>query len=254
MTTQSRKELLASVRLRYSEATLKEKNELLRNLVASTGYNYKYAISLLNKPQQPDLKEKRKRTTKYDEPVSRALVQIWEFANCICARRLIPFLPTFLEILEKNGRLELERNTRDKLLQMSISTADRILERERKRRGVKNPALTKSGNPLRNHIQIRTFADWNNANPGFFEADTVGHHGGNVRGSFVHTLTLTDIATGWTELIALPRKTDTDVISAIEELSCRLPFPLLGIDTDNGVEFMNYKLVSWCEEREIACC
>lgn len=248
MTAESRKELAKSIRAEYAKATFKRKTELLHGFVVATGYNRKYAMGLLK--SEPAEKGKRQRPRVYDEKAREALICCWEAANYICAKRLVPFLPVLLGCLERSGRLQLENETLAKLLKLSAATADRILKRERAERH-KNPALTKPGSLLRKHIEIRTFADWNDARPGFFEADTVGHHGGNIRGTFAHTLTMTDIATGWTELVALRSKTEEEALRAIQTIRKTIPFKLLGIDTDNGSEFMNYGLIGWCEQEKL---
>ena len=104
---------------------------------------------------------------------------------------------------------------------------------------------------IKKQIQVRTFADWNNASPGFVEADLVAHCGGRVDGSFLNTLVLTDIASAWTEFLPLLRKSEEDVVGALKVAQKLLPFSLLGLDTDNGSEFINYKLLKFCEEQKI---
>jgi hypothetical protein len=248
MTEQSRRELADAIRPEYRKANFKRKTQLLQGFVLATGYNRKYATTLLSR--EPAKKRTRQRPKLYDQKVVSALVLCWEAANYICAKRLIPFLPVLVPSLQRNGRLQLDNETLTKLLTISAATADRIFSGERKER-CKNPTLTKTGNLLRKHIEIRTFADWNESCPGFFEADTVGHHGGNIRGLYAYTLTMTDIATGWTELAGLRKKTEDEALHAIQSIQKSIPFTMLGIDTDNGSEFMNYGLISWCEDERI---
>ena len=133
---------------------------------------------------------------------------------------------------------------------MSPATADRILKAERSRLG-KSKGLMKPGYLIKKQIDVRTFADWKDLRPGFFEADLVAHGGARADGQFLQTLTLTDIETGWTELGALLRRSEADVINALNEMRNLIPFPLLGIDTDNGGEFINYELIDWCQNNEI---
>ena len=249
MTAAARNQLLESISKEYKDASLSRKSELLDGFVTGTGYHRKYATNLLNKGL-PTSSGTRKRPTIYDASVFSALVFVWRSANYICAKRLMPFLPKFLESLERFGHIEIDEATRHKLLSMSISTAERLLKRARTE-SAKSPALTRAGNLLRKHVQIRTFADWDDIVPGFFEADTVGHHGGQLRGQFIHSLTMTDVYTGWTVVVPLMNKTEESAITGIEKISKCLPFPVLGIDTDNGTEFMNHRLIQWCEERSI---
>ena len=133
---------------------------------------------------------------------------------------------------------------------VSRSTVDRILSSEKERAG-KSISTTKAGNLFKHQIQVRTFADWDDVIPGFLEADLVAHCGGNTNGAFLNTLTLTDITTGWTECLPLLRKSAGDVIIGLKIAQELLPFPLLGIDTDNGSEFINHDLMEFCEENKI---
>ena len=136
------------------------------------------------------------------------------------------------------------------LLAMSPATADRILcpARKHERRGI---STTRSGTLLKKQIPVRTFQDWNEAKPGFMEADLVAHCGTSADGSFLYTLTLTDIATGWTECLPLLNRNQEAVVAALKRARQLLPFPLLGIDTDNGVEFINMELLAYCEAEQI---
>jgi len=134
---------------------------------------------------------------------------------------------------------------------MSPATADRILKPYRKHEG-HGISTTRSGTLLKKQIPIRTFNDWNESKPGFMEADLVAHCGTNTEGSFLHTLTLTDIATGWTECLPLLNRGQEAVVAALKRAQLLLPFPLLGIDTDNGAEFINMELLAFCEQEHIA--
>lgn len=159
-------------------------------------------------------------------------------------------MPVLVESLIRHGHLDISETVKAQLLSVSPATADRLLKPERRKYG-KGISTTKPGYLIKKHIAIRTFADWNDVVPGFLEADLVAHCGENVRGQFLHTLTVTDIATGWTELGALMGKSEGDVLQEIAEIKELLPFPLLGFDTDNGGEFINYGLVDWCSKNEI---
>ena len=136
------------------------------------------------------------------------------------------------------------------LLAMSPATADRILRpyRKQERHGI---STTRSGTLLKKQIPIRTFQDWNEAKPGFLEADLVAHGGTQADGSYLYTLTLTDIATGWTECLPLLNRGESAVVAALKRAKPLLPFPLLGIDTDNGGEFINPELLAFCQQAQI---
>jgi hypothetical protein len=142
------------------------------------------------------------------------------------------------------------KETKEKLLSMSPATMDRLLRQERSKQP-RGKSTTKAGSLLKAKIKVRTFADWNDAAPGFFEADLVAHCGDSAEGSFLNSLVLTDIATGWTEFAPILRKGEADVITALEELRKIVPLPVLGLDTDNGSEFINYALLEFCESQTI---
>ena len=246
----SKRELLLQIAPRYREASPALKTVILDEFVAATVYARKYAIRLLSHPVAPKLTIERPRPPHYGPEVQQALHLAWTAANHICAKRLIPFLPTLVESLERHGHLQLSEECRMQLLMMSPATADRILRPARKheRRGI---STTRSGTLLKQQIPIRTFADWNEATPGFMEADLVAHCGSSTEGSFLYTLTLTDIATGWTECLPLLNRNQEAVIAALKRARQLLPFPLLGIDTDNGIEFINMELLSYCEAEQL---
>lgn len=250
MSLKSRRELLLSLRPQYLNAPPRDKKKLLSGFVAATGYNRKYAVTLLSKGINKTKEGKRKRKKKYDQAVVDALLIVWKAAYRVCSKRLIPFMPILVESLIRHGHLDISETVKEQLLSVSPATADRLLVPERRKYG-KGISTTKPGYLIKKHIPIRTFADWNDVVPGFLEADLVAHCGENVRGQFLHTLTVTDIATGWTELGALMGKSEDDVLQEIAEIKELLPFPLLGFDTDNGGEFINYGLVDWCSKNEI---
>lgn len=179
-----------------------------------------------------------------------ALLAVWKAANGICSKRLVPFLPELVSAMERFGHLSLPPEVRTRLLSVSVATVDRLLASER-HKDAKGISTTKPGQLLKRQIPVRTFADWNDVRPGFFEADTVSHCGGQAVGSFLYTLTLTDISTCWTECAGLLGRTEADVTGVINELRKRLPFPMLGLDTDNGGEFINYELFRYCEREGI---
>ncbi|MBA3855379.1 MAG: transposase [Cyanobacteria bacterium PR.3.49] len=249
MTFKSRKELLQALRPMYAQVSWAEKQRVLDGFVAATGYNRKHAIVLLNREPAVST-EPPARTRKYDDEVSSALIEIWKASNRICSKRLVPFLPTFIGSLERFGHLNISDTTRQKLLNLSHSSMDRLLKQERKKYP-RRKSTTKPGYLLKKHIPIRTYSDWNDVQPGFFEADLVAHGGSTASGQFLHTLTMTDIATGWTECKALICKSEISVLRAFHDVRATIPFPLLGLDTDNGSEFINHGVLDWCKTERI---
>ena len=249
MSIQSKRELLAAVAPRYRTARGTDKQRILDEFVASTGYHRKYAIQLLNHPVKTRRRQKRRRNRRYGPDVQYALIKIWRVANCICAKRLVPALGEFIEALERHGELQLDPQVKSLLLSMSVATAHRLLRAERhQQRGL---TTTKPGTLLKRSIPVRTFADWDDARPGFLEADLVAHCGMSASGEYLNTLTLTDITTTWTVCLPLLNRSQRAVKTAIDRARTRLPFPMLGLDSDNGSEFINVHLLRYCQQEQI---
>ncbi|HEU5378326.1 MAG TPA: tyrosine-type recombinase/integrase [Ktedonobacteraceae bacterium] len=247
----ARQELVAHLAPRYREAKGAHKTMLLDAFIEMTGYARKYAISLLNREsQEGKLAIVRPRLPTYGPEVQQALFLAWRAALYICPKRLVPFLPTLLPSLEQHGRLHLDDEQRRRLLSMSAATAERLLRTPRTPT-LRGLSTTKAGKLLKHQIPIRTFAGWENTQPGFLEADLVAHCGGHIAGSYLYTLTLTDVATGWTECLPLLARTSDQVLHALERARTLFPFPILGLDTDNGSEFINEELFAYCERAHL---
>jgi hypothetical protein len=246
---QTRRELLQHMLPQYREAsTVKKKSKLLDAFTAATGYNRKYAMGLLNHAKVEQSTPQRPRH--YGSEVQHALFLVWHAANRICAKRLIPFLPTLLEALERHEHLHLTEECRNQLLSMSAATADRLLRSQRKR-GQRGPSTTRAGTLLKQQIPVRTFQEWEETRPGFLEGDLVAHCGADIEGGYLYTLTLTDVATGWTECLPLLHRSREAVLAALQRARTLFPFPILGIDTDNGGEFINEVTTAYCEQEQI---
>ncbi len=251
MTNQGKRELLRAVRPRYLKASKAQKSRILDEFIAATRYHRKYAIHLLLHGPPRRSKTKRGRRLTYGPDVVAALAQVWEVSGHLCGKRLNPFLPDLVEALERYGELRLAPETRAKLLQMSASTIDRRLKRARASLGSRGRTTTRPGTLLKHSVPVRTFADWNEQRPGFLEMDLVAHCGDSAAGEFLHTLCAVDIETRWTEPLALPNKGQKATFEGIQTLRQRLPFPMLGIDSDSGSEFINHHLVRYCREEHI---
>jgi hypothetical protein len=219
---------------------------MLDEVVAVTGYHRKYAVGLLGAPPRPAaVGHGGGRPRVYGVDVVAALSVAAEATDGICGKRLVAALPELVPALEQEGALHLEPEVRTALLRMSAATIDRRLRalRPRKPRGL---GTTKPGSLLRRQVPIRTYTPWNDQAPGFVEIDLVAHCGTTTAGTYVCTLTLVDIATGWTECTGVGTKTQDAVIAALQRLRAAVPFPLLGIDSDNGSEFLNERLLRYC--------
>ncbi len=251
MSQTSKRELVREVRGRYTLGSQADKRRILDELVASTGYHRKYAIWLLNHPPRRSGHQRRAGRVKYSGRVRAALEQVWRAANCICAKRLVPALGAFVEALERHGELVLDGETPRLLLELSPATADRLLKRARQGERPHGLATTKPGTLLKQAIPIRTFAQWDDALPGFMECDLVAHCGDSTRGEYLNTLNLVDIRTRWLEFVALPNKSQAAVTAGIDRCRRRLPFRLLGLDSDNGGEFINADLKRYCDQQHI---
>jgi hypothetical protein len=253
MSLKSKYELLEVVRPRYLKASKSEKQKMLDEFTSATGYHRKYAIRVLkNKVQvQNHLKRKTKTyKTIYRGEVVQVLEQIWETYGHICSKRLQPFLPEAIKVLERCKEIEFSKDTKALLLKISSASIDRCLRPIR----IKTPhglSTTKPGSLLKNLIPVRTFTEWDEERPGFMEIDLVAHCGNTTEGQYLNTLTCTDLSTGWTDVTALPHRSQEAVSEAIHLMRQRLPFPLLGIDSDNGSEFINDLLYRYCLDEKI---
>ena len=264
LTMKERRSVSAVVAKRYQKSTKKEKSTILGEYTQLTGYNRCYAAFLLrnhgrrmrvnnNTVLVGDCRKKVKRTRDrtYDEQVVRVLKKVWLIMGFICGKRLKPALKEVIPTLEKYKEIELDKTIREKLLKISAATIDRVLAPERKKRSLRARTRTKPGTLLKHQIPIRTFSEWDEQRPGFVEIDLVGHEGGDPSGDYIQTLDMTDVCTGWTETQAVKNKARVWVFEALKEIRKRLPFKLLGIDSDNGSEFINDHLYGYCEEEKI---
>jgi len=265
LTMQDRKSVTKAMARQYRRGRKKDKGVILTQFVEATGYNRVYAARLLRnhgkrvvvKPGivvEGSARVKRKppgREKYYDEAVVKVLKELWAIADHICGKRLVVFVRQTLPCLVRNGELRIGPEVQGKLMRISAASIDRLLAPQRKKYELKGRSGTKPGTLLKHQIPVRTFADWDDAQPGFLEIDLVGHDGGSTANEYCQTLDATDVATGWSEQIAVPTKAQRWVFEAIEEMRNRLPFPLHGLDSDNGSEFINHHLVSYCKQNQI---
>jgi hypothetical protein len=234
-------------------ADREEKGRLLDGFVALTDYHRKYAVALLRRgPPQGSLRARGAgHPLVYGPVVVAALRVAAEATGWICGKRLAPFLSELVPALEREGALRLSAEVRTALVGISAATLDRRLKIARRGEKPRGRCTTKPGSLLRKQVPVRTFTPWDEQRPGFVEIDLVAHCGNSTAGSYLCTLDLVDLATGWTECAAVIDKSQNVVFAALEQLRARLPFSLLGIDSDNGSEFLNEPLVRWCRKEEI---
>ena len=243
MSPQSKQEYRKAIYLRYKNASRHEKTLILNEFCATCRCHRKHAIRALRKFKRftkPKPRKRGKPPVYRREEILVPLKQIWLEANLPCSKRLQAILPLWLPgYAQYFGELPAE--VREALLKISPATIDRILRPIRVQYQGRGRSATKPGTLLRNQIPIQT-NQWDESRPGFLEADTVAHCGDSLSGSFVYTIDTVDIATGWTEQRAIWGKGETAVLEQLKDIEKALPFPLLGFDSDNGSEFLNYHL------------
>ncbi|NTW12083.1 MAG: transposase family protein [Anaerolineales bacterium] len=253
MSLKSKRELLEVVRPRYLKASKLEKQKMLDEFTSATGYHRKYAIRVLKNQRQVQNHLKGKTKTYkpiYGGEVVQVLEQIWEIYGQICSKRLQPMLPEAMKVLERCKEINITKDTKELLLKISSASIDRCLRpiRCKSSRGL---GTTKPGSLLKSLIHVQTFTAWDEEQPGFMEIDLVAHCGNTTEGQYLNTLTCTDLSTGWTDVTALAHRSQQAVSTAIHHMRQRLPFPLLGIDSDNGSEFINDTLYRYCLDEKI---
>ncbi len=251
MTLGGKRELLKQVKDRYWRANRSQKHRILDEFVANTGYHRKYALALLHGRVVPHPAAQRRRRRLYTQEVTDALVKVWMVCDCIGSTRLQPYVPVIVAVLERLGEIQLSPAIRALLLSMSRATIDRLLQPARRKRVPHGRTTTKPGTLLKHSIPIRTWAQWNDAKPGFLEIDLVAHCGLSTEGDYLATLNCVDVATSWCECLVPKNRGQQAVLAALQEIRQRLPMPLLGIDSDNGGEFINEHLSRYCEQEKL---
>jgi hypothetical protein len=248
---QSKHELVGAQQERYRRASRADKAQILDEFVAATGYHRKHALRLFRAGPPAPRTGHGGRPRRYDAVVVGALREVAAASDWLCGKRLAPFLAELVPALEGEGALWVPPAVRERLLQMSAASIDRHLRPFRLLRRPSGLSTTKPGSLLKHQVPVHTYTPWDEQRPGFVEIDLVAHCGTTTAGFYLNSLTVTDVATGWTECVGVWGKGQAAVFAALAQARARLPVPLLGIDSDNGSEFLNAHLVRWCEHEQL---
>jgi transposase InsO family protein len=253
---------------RYRKADKAGKTKILDEYLGLVGGNRKYAIFKLGREGKQQLRlidgryvnvrvssgtrRKRVYARYYDEEVKKVLIKLWAFFRFICGERLTPLIKANLQALCRRKRFGITREIKAKLSRISRSTVERLLREERRKQRLKGRSTTKKGTLLKNQIPVRVFWAWDEKKAGFCEIDTVSHDGGGeISPHYAWTLTVTDVALGWTEVRALKNKARKWTLEAADHIAASFPVPIRGLDSDGGGEFINWHFKDWCERRGI---
>ncbi len=247
MSLKSRKELVKKAKGRYLNEDKFQKTVILDELRKNTELNRNYLVQMLSAKIDLDYVNpiNRKRREAYDANVIHYLKKVWSTFDYPCGQRLEPMMSEYISVLEKFKEIIFPDSVKVKLLKISAATIDRRLEKFRMFRHKKVFSTTKPGSLLKKNIPIKT-SSWDETRLGFGELDTVAHCGSNAAGEFIFTLTYTDICSQWTISEAVMGKGQAGIKFALDNIAKRLPFPLKGIDPDNGSEFINWQLYDHC--------
>jgi len=227
-----------------------EKSRILDEFIKVTGYHRKAAVRLLRRSGMRQGVTRCGRPARYRD-VIQPLKAIWEASDRLCSKRLQPFIPEMVKVLRQHGEQWIDASIEAQLCQMSPATIDRLLRPWRRLGGRRGLSTTRPRSLLKNSIPIRTFADWQENKAGFVEVDLVAHCGESAEGFYLNTLCAVDVTSGWTECVPVWGKGQERVRAAVHRVRRRLPFPLLGVDSDNGSEFINQCFHTYCRRENI---
>ena len=259
LTMSEKKAVTNQMRDEYKKASKKRKGQMLDEFVKLTGYNRSYGARKLRSPKVSRIYKRHKKVLQkprgrkrfYGEEMIDPLRKIWASMDFACASRVAGGMEDMLDAMLRHGELAANAEVLSKLKTISASTIDRLLAPTRKNMQIKGRSTTKPGSLLKSQIPIRRGTEWDDAKIGFVEIDLVAHCGTTTKGQYANTLDVTDIMSGWSEQRAVINKARVHVIAALKNVKESLPFKLLGVDSDNGSEFINDHLLTWCTEEDL---
>ncbi|NLC43221.1 MAG: transposase family protein [Clostridiales bacterium] len=250
----TKRQIINKQKPKYRKATKKGKTQILNALEETTGLTRGHLTLVLSGNyvyEKKIIKSGRGRKPVYGMPHKELLVEVWELLNYPSSRRLAASMEDVLDNLERRGHKTFEPKFKKEMVKLSHGTMDRLLKYNRKSLNLFGLSTTKPGSLLKNQIPIRRGTDWDDSRPGFVEIDLVAHCGSTTRGEYVNTLDCADISSGWTECYAIKNKARVHTLNAMKEIKKRLFFPLLGIDSDNGSEFINEHFFYYCKDNNL---
>jgi hypothetical protein len=250
----ARREVLSAVAERYWSAGRVEKGCILDALCRTTGWHRKHAVRALRQrvvDTAAETRVPRERKRRYGATIKDALTTLWEASDRVCGKRLVAMIPTLLPALEQHGRLQLSEGEHGQLLAVSAATIDRMLGDVKVAAAGGRRRRAGFYSAIRREVPVRTFNDWKDPAPGFCEVDMVAHGGTSVTGSFIQTLTMVDVATGWTECLPLVNRDGNLVVEALKRAQRLFPWLLRGVDFDNDSVFMNEVVIPWCRGQKL---
>lgn len=251
MDLKTRQSIVRSLAKQYRPASKKDKGQFLEELIRLAGYNRTYAAVLLSHPPRKRRRQQRRQRQSVYREVLPGLRNLWAVSDASCGKRLVPMIPNLVDALERYGEIKLSGREKQLLFSISPATVDRLLTPVRRRIQLKGRSATKPGSLLKHQIPIHIFTDWDDQQPGFLEIDLVAHCGEELSGEYINSLDATDIATHWTECAAFIGRSRWFATQAIDRIKDRIPFPLLGIDSDNDAVFINAHFVWYCQRNNL---
>jgi hypothetical protein len=261
---QSRAEVTSRYAKAYVKASKKDKGRVLDEVVSVTGWSRDNArrrlVAAAKRPpgagRQVAKKPRKQRSPKFSYDAVKVLQRVWAASGGQCGKYLAASMRTQLDGLERHGELTFGQDryspaVREELLSMSPASIDRYLKPAKASDQIRGVATTKPSPLLRSSIKIRKAGDEVEAEPGFFEGDTVAHCGPTLKGEFARTLNLTDVHTGWVFTRTVRNNAHAHILGALKTAVEEVPFAVTGLDFDNGTEFLNKAVIKWAGEREI---
>ena len=250
MTEGAREEYAAAIRPRYERASRAERGRILDEYCRVTGCHRKAAIRALRRAPRAG-RRRAGRPRRYGPELETVLERIWRASDGLSGKLLVAVLPQLLAALERHHSLRLAPGLRATLLAASAATLDRLLRPLRRRRARQPRRPSPATGTVRGQVPLRTWGEWSDVRPGALQGDLVLHCGESAEGFYLTTLVAVDVATTWTELEVVWGLGHRRVGTGIHRIRARLPFALREWHSDNGSEFINTQLVTWCRQERV---